>query len=177
MTKSTTLLPGVSLTLLLSAGCAVGPNYKRPSVDVPGTYRGRTPQDVAQPAPESLGDLERWEVFHDEQLLDLIHTGLQQNYDVRVAATRILEAQAHVGITRTDQLTPLSGGAQAVNSALPTQSFSINTPRMQTKGRSRWPGTFIFGEGIATSNWNSLTFERMSLCLWSRAIKACGAVG
>jgi outer membrane protein, multidrug efflux system len=66
--------------------------------------RGRTPKDVAQPAPESLGDLERWEVFHDKQLQDLIHTGLQQNYDIRVAATRILEAQAHVGITRTNQL-------------------------------------------------------------------------
>jgi hypothetical protein len=104
MTQPTTLLPGVSLTLLPSAGCAVGPNYKRPSVDVPGMCRGRTPKDVAQPAPESLGDLERWEVFHDKQRQDLIHTGLQQNYDVRVAATRILEAQAHVGITRTDQL-------------------------------------------------------------------------
>jgi hypothetical protein len=77
MTKPTTLLPGVSLTLLLSAGCAVGPNYKRPSVDVPGMCRGRTPKDVAQPAPESLGDLERWEVFHDKQLQDLIQTGLQ----------------------------------------------------------------------------------------------------
>jgi hypothetical protein len=74
MTQPTTLLPGVSLTLLPSAGCAVGPNYKRPSVDVPGMCRGRTPKDVAQPAPESLGDLERWEVFHDKQLQDLIHT-------------------------------------------------------------------------------------------------------
>jgi hypothetical protein len=63
MTKPTTLLPGVSLTLLLSAGCAVGPNYKGPSVDVPGMCRGRTPQDGAQPATESLGDLEQWGVF------------------------------------------------------------------------------------------------------------------
>jgi hypothetical protein len=45
VTKLTALLRGLSLTLLLSAGCAVGPNYKGPSVDVPGMYRGTTPQD------------------------------------------------------------------------------------------------------------------------------------
>jgi hypothetical protein len=56
VTKLTALLLSLSLTLLLSAGCAVGPNYKRPSTDFPGMYRGTTPQDAAQPAPESLGD-------------------------------------------------------------------------------------------------------------------------
>lgn len=111
MTKLTALL----LILLLSAGCAVGPNYRRPSADVPGTYRGATPQDAAQHAAESLGDQKWWEVFQDKQLQDLIHTALQQNYDVRIAATRILEARAQVGITRADQLPSVSGGAQAVN--------------------------------------------------------------
>src|ERR1700675_2559241 len=101
--------------MLLSAGCAVGPNYKRPIVDVPGTYRGGTPQDAAQPAAESLGDQKWWEVFQDQELQDLIHIALQQNYDVRIAATRILQAQAQLGITRADQLPTISGGASAVN--------------------------------------------------------------
>src|SRR4030081_1780326 len=101
--------------MLLSAGCAVGPNYKRPIMDVPGTYRGGMPQDTAQPAAESLGDQKWWEVFQDKQLQDLIHTALQQNYDVRIAATRILQAQAQVGITRADQLPTISGGVEAVN--------------------------------------------------------------
>ena len=123
MTKPTALLAGLSLTLLLSAGCAVGPNYKRPSVDVPGMYRGTTPQDAAQPAPESLGDQKWWEVFQDRQLQDLIHTALQHNYDVRIAATRILEAQAQLGITRADQLPTISGGASAVNERNPRTKF------------------------------------------------------
>ena len=124
MTKLTALLVGLSLTLLLSAGCAVGPNYKRPSADVPGMYRGTTPQDAAQPAAESLGDQKWWEVFQDKQLQDLIHTALQQNYDVRIAATRILQAQAQLGITRADQLPTISGGAQAVNERNPrTKNF------------------------------------------------------
>ena len=120
MTKPAAPLVGLSLTLLLSAGCAVGPNYKRPSVDVPGMYRGTTPQDAAQPAAtESLGEQRWWEVFQDKQLQDLIRTALQQNYDVRIAATRILQAQAQLGITRADQLPTISGGAQAVNERNP----------------------------------------------------------
>ncbi len=106
-------LIAVSLVMLLLSGCAVGPNYKRPSVDVPGAYRGTSPQEATQSAPESsLGDLKWCEVFQDKQLQDLIHTALQQNYDVRIAATRILQAQAQVGITRADQLPTINAGAQ-----------------------------------------------------------------
>ena len=124
MTKLRALLMGLSLTMLLSAGCAVGPNYKRPSVDVPGMYRGTTPQDVAQPAAaESLGERKWWEVFQDKQLQDLIHTALQQNYDISIAATRILQAQAQLGITRADQLPTISAGAQAVNERNPRTKF------------------------------------------------------
>jgi len=119
LTKLRALLLGLSLTMLLSAGCAVGPNYKRPSADVPGMYRGTSPQEAAQPAAESIGDQKWWEVFQDKQLQDLIHTALQQNYDVRIAATRILEAQAQLGITRADQLPSVNGEALAVNERNP----------------------------------------------------------
>jgi outer membrane protein, multidrug efflux system len=108
-------LIALSLIMLLASGCAVGPNYKRPSVNVPGTYRGTIPQKATQPAAESIGDQKWWEVFQDPQLQDLIRTALQQNYDVRIAATRILQAQAQVGITRADQLPTISGGVEAVN--------------------------------------------------------------
>jgi len=71
-------LIALSLVMLLLSGCAVGPNYRRPTVNVPGTYRGAMPQEAAQPAAESLGDQKWWEVFQDQQLQDLIHTALQQ---------------------------------------------------------------------------------------------------
>ncbi len=73
------------------------------------------PQEATQPAAKSIGDQKWWEVFQDQQLQDLIHTALQHNYDVRIAATRILQAQAQVGITRADQLPTISGGVEAVN--------------------------------------------------------------
>src|ERR1700688_2289423 len=120
VTKLTALSLGLSLTLLLSAGCAVGPNYKRPSADVPGVYRGSMPQEAARPAAsQSCGDQKWWEVFEDKQLQDLIHTALQQNYDVGIAAARILEARAQLGITRADQLPTINGEVLAVNERNP----------------------------------------------------------
>ena len=96
---------------LLASGCTVGPNYKRPMVAVPGSYRGMIPEQTTQTQIGSLGDQKWWEIFQDEQLRAFIRTALQQNYDLRVAASRVLEAQAQVGITRADQFPSLSGGA------------------------------------------------------------------
>ncbi len=107
----------------LLVGCAVGPNYKRPSVNVPDTYRGLTAEEAAKTEAASLGDQKWWEVFQDERLQDLIRTALQQNYDVRIAATRILQAQAQLGITRADQLPTIAGGAEATNQRSPQSRF------------------------------------------------------
>ena len=93
----------VSNAGILFAGCAVGPNYKRPAVNVPPDYRGLAPEEAAKGDAQSLADEKWWEVFQDEQLKELVKTALQQNYDVRIAAARILQAQAQLGITRADQ--------------------------------------------------------------------------
>jgi multidrug efflux system outer membrane protein len=114
-----TKLTAVALVVVLTVGCAVGPNYKRPSANVPGIFRGVTPEEAGQPAVESLGDQKWWEVFQDQQLQDLVHAALLQNYDVRIAATRILQAQAQLGITRADQLPAISAGGQAISQRSP----------------------------------------------------------
>jgi outer membrane protein, multidrug efflux system len=98
---------------LAVTGCAVGPNYKRPGVDVPTTYRGT--MDVAPAASASLGDQKWFDVFQDAQLQELIRTALQQNYDVRIAATRVLEAQDQVGITRADQFPNVTANGSGTN--------------------------------------------------------------
>jgi multidrug efflux system outer membrane protein len=103
--KQLALLP----VLILLAGCTVGPNYKRPTVNVPTDYRGVMP---AQPATvASLGNEKWWDVYQDPVLTQLIHTALQQNYDVRIAATRVLQAQAQLGIVRANQFPSASVGA------------------------------------------------------------------
>ena len=102
------------IALLLAgaaAGCTVGPDYKRPVVAVPETYRGAAAPEPAATDAVSIGDQAWWDVFQDDQLRELIRTALQQNLDLRIAATRILEAQAQLGITRADQFPTVDAGA------------------------------------------------------------------
>jgi multidrug efflux system outer membrane protein len=117
----------LAILILCSAvltGCAVGPNYKRPTVDVPGTYRGSTPEQAAAPASgtasSSLGDEKWWDVFQDKELQALIRAALKNNYDVRIAATRVLQARAQLGITRADQLPSVGAGGNIASQQSPT---------------------------------------------------------
>jgi outer membrane protein, multidrug efflux system len=116
-------IAAVTLVLMLTASCTVGPSYKRPKLDVPDSYRGLTPEQASKGESASFADLKWWEVFQDEQLQALIRTTLQQNYDVRIAAARILEAQAQLGITRADQFPSIAVGAAATNERSPQAKF------------------------------------------------------
>jgi multidrug efflux system outer membrane protein len=126
-----TVLSLVFFALVLSlAGCVVGPNYKRPIVNTPGTYRGLTDAEAASTTSASLGDQKWWEVFQDQQLQQLIRTALQQNYDVRIAAARVLEAQAQLGITRANQFPTVNGSGSGnsvrnpANGPIPSYEFN-----------------------------------------------------
>src|SRR5262245_8053466 len=69
-------------------GCMVGPNYKRPEIAAPPVFRGEQgAQDQA-----SLANLPWWEVFKDATLNTLIQEALKNNYDLRVAVTRVEQA-------------------------------------------------------------------------------------
>jgi outer membrane protein, multidrug efflux system len=128
--KVTYMIGKLSLAVIASlalCGCAVGPNYKRPPVTVPGDYRGLAP-DAGQQAA-SLGDEKWWVVFQDEQLQKLIRQALSENYDVRIAAARVLQAQAAVGITRADQFPTIAGGASTANQRFPKTAI---TPPFET---------------------------------------------
>jgi multidrug efflux system outer membrane protein len=96
---------------LLASGCTVGPNYKRPAVSMPGSYRGAGFDEGTKTQLAALGDQKWWDIFQDEQLRTLVHTALDQNYDLRIAASRVLEARAQLGITRADQFPTLGAGA------------------------------------------------------------------
>jgi outer membrane protein, multidrug efflux system len=111
------------LSLVLIAGCTVGPNYKRPQVDVPVTYRQPADTTSAQPSTQNpatpLGDEKWWEVFQDKELQDLIREALKNNYDVRIAASRVLQAKAQLGITRADQYPSVNVGGNITSEQSP----------------------------------------------------------
>jgi NodT family efflux transporter outer membrane factor (OMF) lipoprotein len=101
----------VTLVLLFSTGCAIGPNYKRPAVQTPAQYR--QPLPLNEPADKSsLSDVAWASLFQDDVITKLVKTALVQSYDLQAATQRVLEARAQLGITRS-QIAPqvtASGG-------------------------------------------------------------------
>lgn len=87
------------LACLFSTGCVMGPKYQPAKVNVPANFRF----DLTKEA-DSMGDLKFAQVFQDPALDALISEALKNNYDLRQAAQRIIEAEAQVTIVRQNQL-------------------------------------------------------------------------
>lgn len=109
-----------SLVATLLAGCTVGPKYVRPNYTAPPVFRGADNAAVQGNARVSLGD-EQWsKVYREPELQELIRKALANNYDVRIAAQRILEQQAQLRITRSQQFPTLSIGGTGIGASLPS---------------------------------------------------------
>jgi multidrug efflux system outer membrane protein len=139
----------IALLVLLMVGCKVGPDYKRPAVGVPGSYRQALAPDIA-PASQtpSIAD-EQWTVvFQDAVLQRLIQDALDNNLDLRIAAKRVLEAQAQVGIAHSQQLPSISGGGSY-------SALQIPSPLAGTNGHGTPANSLFRGGGpSASAAWN-----------------------
>ncbi len=84
---------------LAATACAVGPKYERPDVAQPEAYRGApvSPQEA-----QSIADLPWWEIHRDPVLQGLIKEALANNQDLKLAAARVVEAGALLGVARAD---------------------------------------------------------------------------
>jgi outer membrane protein, multidrug efflux system len=108
-----------AVLLAAAAGCTVGPKYKRPDYPTPPAFRGADDASVISQAQDSLGDQQWAQVFREPELQDLIRKALTNNYDLRIAAQRILEQQAQVQITRSQQFPTLSVGGTGIGADIP----------------------------------------------------------
>jgi multidrug efflux system outer membrane protein len=149
-----------TIALIAMTGCTVGPNYHRPAVQVPQTFRAPDPLPAAQ--AESFADLKWWEVFKDADLQQLVRTALQHNYDLREAVARVEAARANLGITRSDQFPQVDA------------SGDIHFTRLSRNGSFRLPGSFVPSQN---RNWgeaflNLLSFE---VDIWGRLRRATEA--
>jgi len=93
----------------ISTGCMVGPNYKRPAVPAPPQFRAAE----NQPSPTSFGEAKWFDVFQDDILRGLIKDALAANYDVRIAAQRVLAAEGHLSATRSGLFPQFGAHAEA----------------------------------------------------------------
>jgi multidrug efflux system outer membrane protein len=132
-----------SAAALLLAGCAVGPDYQRPSLDVPAQYRDVAPTtpDTTSDTP-SLGDSGWWEVYSDANLQALLSTALQNNFDVKIAVARIDEAWAQLGSARLEYLPQLSVDASAARAKASNFARLPGVPRINDEAQVQFLASY-----------------------------------
>src|SRR5258708_2638488 len=96
------------ISTLLLAGCAVGPNYKRPQVAVPRQWTVAAARGTAA-TPIEKDDW--WSSFQDPELNSLVERSAKQNLDLKVALVRVQEARPGVGVARSGCFPPIDGAA------------------------------------------------------------------
>ena len=111
----------------LLAGCAVGPDYRRPEVPVPAAYRAAS----EPPAGASIGDSSWESVYTDPQLRDLIASALRNNLDLKVAVARVDEARAALGATRLRYLPTVDATGQIGRSKASLDALTFGALRFQ----------------------------------------------
>jgi multidrug efflux system outer membrane protein len=146
-------------TLLLTA-CTVGPNYHRPVVEAPETFRAPSPLPAGE--AESLADMKWFAVFKDESLQTLIRRALETNWDLRTAVANVEAERAVLGITRSNQYPSITAGT------------NVATTRLSQNGAFALPSSFAnsqdrtFGETAL----NLLSFE---VDIWGKLRRATEA--
>jgi outer membrane protein, multidrug efflux system len=117
----------ILLVVVLFAGCAVGPDYRRPAVDVPQSFRFEDRE------AKNLANTAWWRQYNDPVLNELIQTALQENKDVKIAAARIGQFVGQYMTTRAALFPQVGGGASGGMERVTEKGFtplpsSVNNP-------------------------------------------------
>ena len=131
----------ITLLALASSGCMIGPDYLRPVIDSPQSWR------VSDETAKDLANSAWWEQFNDPVLNDLIATALRENKDLMIASARIDEYAGRYGVTRS-QLFPQIGLGYDV-----------------TKQKNTIPGTTVKGTYNSYESFLSASWE---IDLWGK---------
>jgi len=108
------------VAVALLGGCAIGPDYKRPAVANPDTFRGQATAEAG-----SFADAPWWEAFQDGALKALIQEALRNNYDAAIAAARVQEARAYLRVAKSDLFPSLDYGAWAGRARIPLGGLNL----------------------------------------------------
>ena len=134
---------------LVLSGCMVGPDYRRPEIDVPAAWR------LGSTEASEISNIAWWDQFQDPVLSNLVRTALANNKDLEIATANVDQAAAQYGIVRSAQLPQIGGNAAAE--------------------RQRLSGTTALGSGSGRGQFNdfgvnlSASFE---LDIWGRLRRA-----
>ena len=86
--------------LVVTAGCAVGPDYRRPAAEIAPAWQPEAPWHEAAPGDTHLKG-SWWQLFQDPALNPLVEQALQSNQNLRVAAARLEQARSQVTVAKS----------------------------------------------------------------------------
>ena len=127
-------------------GCSLGPNYKRPGLDVPQSFRDAPPVV----STNSLADVKWWQIFKDENLQNLVRTALTNNYDLRIAMSRVDQARAILAENRS--------------LFFPQANYNASIGR----GKNAAAGSALFNSGATVSGYAVSANASWEIDLWGR---------
>lgn len=151
-------LPALALALL--GGCAVGPDYARPALETPAEFRRAASDPTAAGGTKSLADLAPAQVFGDPVLQGYIAEALTNNWDIKIAAARVLQAQASARVVRSQFYPSVAVGGDLVTARTSEEGPSAPPPGTDPE--------VTFGNAFASMS----TYE---VDLWGRVRRASEA--
>jgi outer membrane protein, multidrug efflux system len=119
------------LPIALLAGCAVGPNYKRPQTSVANSF-ANAPTNAVSHGEAALATW--WNGFNDARLDRLVDRAITNNHDLRIAAANLKEARALRRLTAFDLAPTVQANAVYANSLLSKAAAPPGTPRSAREG-------------------------------------------
>ncbi len=129
----------VIMLALLAASCTVGPDYKRPAVDVPAGWR------LTEKEAKDLAQTAWWAQFNDPILNNLITTTLRENKDLMIAAARIEEYAGRYGIVRSGLFPQVGAAGQYTREQVtktgdnrPTSGYQTDTETYSATLNASW---------------------------------------
>jgi len=143
----------LSLIALALGGCTVGPNYVRPAVDTPPSWR------MTDAEAKDVANAAWWGQFNDPVLDNLVGTALRENLDLQIASARVDEFAGRYGFVRAD-LFPQVGA----NAAAGRQRFTEET------GNTSPPGT-----NFTLNSYSAVLGASWELDVWGRIRRATEA--
>ena len=140
MKHSFTSLPkfvGLGMIVMLT-GCAVGPDYKRPAVELPSAYPDAAPQTSGANAAPVAVSADWWTLYSDATLNDLVAATLQNNADLHKALAQIDQAEAvlaEAGATLFPEIDLGASSTRSRSSTLNAQPLPSGTPAISNSNR------------------------------------------
>ncbi|MCJ8156640.1 efflux transporter outer membrane subunit [Sphingomonas sp. LaA6.9] len=135
--------------LCACAGCTQGPDYERPVVAVPTTYRFNDAVPMSSAQPETAG---WWRAFGDKVLEDLVRECLANNRDLRIATARVDEFAAVLAGTRSQ--------------AFPQVGYGLSASRQRASERGSVP--FPAAGDPVSSSFSAVLSASWEIDLWGR---------